>query len=135
MAQVTSKISSDVKLRKLVHDFQKKIAYKIPKGYKGSVLNGRDITYNIIPDADFKFYITASLYERSKRRNLELKKLRKKTNLSDIVKSLKKRDQSDKNRSRKQGRLIKTKDSRLINTTRLSINEGFLKIKKIIDGS
>ena len=135
VAQVTSKISSDVKLRKLVHDFQKKIAYKIPKGYKGSVLNGRDITYNIIPDADFKFYITASLYERSKRRNLELKKLRKKTNLSDIVKSLKKRDQSDKNRSRKQGRLIKTKDSRLINTTRLSINEGFLKIKKIIDGS
>ena len=135
VAQVTSKISSDVKLRKLVHDFQKKIAYEIPKGYKGSVLNGRDITYNIIPDADFKFYITASLYERSKRRNLELKKLRKKTNLSDIVKSLKKRDQSDKNRSRKQGRLIKTKDSRLINTTRLSINEGFLKIKKIIDGS
>ena len=133
VAQVTSKISSDVKLRKLVHDFQKKIAYEIPKGYKGSVLNGRDITYNIIPDADFKFYITASLYERSKRRNLELKKLRKKTNLSDIVKSLKKRDQSDKNRSRKQGRLIKTKDSRLINTTRLSINEGFLKIKKIID--
>ena len=135
VAQVTSKISSDVKLRKLVHDFQKKIAYEIPKGYKGSVLNGRDITYNIIPDADFKFYITASLYERSKRRNLELKKLRKKTNLSDIVKSLKKRDQSDKNRSRKQGRLIKTKDSRLINTTRLSINEGFLKIKKIIDRS
>ena len=135
VAQVTSKISSDVKLRKLVHDFQKKIAYEIPKGYKGSVLNGRDITHNIIPDADFKFYITANLYERSKRRNLELKKLRKKTNLSDIVKSLKKRDQSDKNRSRKQGRLIKTKDSRLINTTRLSINEGFLKIKKIIDRS
>ena len=92
-----------------------------------------DLIMNV--GADFKFYITANLYERSKRRNLELKKLRKKTNLSDIVKSLKKRDQSDKNRSRKQGRLIKTKDSRLINTTRLSINEGFLKIKKIIDRS
>ena len=113
----------------------KKIAYNIPKGFNGSILNGRDITHNIIPDANFKFYITASINERSKRRSLELKRLGKKNNLRDIVKSLKKRDQSDKNRSRKQGRLEKTKDSRLINTTRLSINEGFLKIKKIIDRS
>ena len=135
VAQVTSKISSNIKLRKLVHNFQKKIAYNIPKGFNGSILNGRDITHNIIPDANFKFYITASINERSKRRSLELKRLGKKNNLRDIVKSLKKRDQSDKNRSRKQGRLEKTKDSRLINTTRLSINEGFLKIKKIIDRS
>ena len=135
VAQVTSKISINIKLRKLVHNFQKKIAYNIPKGFNGSILNGRDITHNIIPDANFKFYITASINERSKRRSLELKRLGKKNNLRDIVKSLKKRDQSDKNRSRKQGRLEKTKDSRLINTTRLSINEGFLKIKKIIDRS
>ena len=120
-------------LRKIVFNFQKRIAYNIPKGYKGSVLNGRDITHNIIPDATFKFYVTASIFERSRRRYRELKKLRKKVSLSDIVKSLKKRDQSDKNRSRKQGRLEKTKDSRLINTTRLSINGCFLKVKKIID--
>jgi len=133
VAQVTSKISSNVGLRKIVFNFQKRIAYNIPKGYKGSVLNGRDITHNIIPDATFKFYVTASIFERSRRRYRELKKLRKKVSLSDIVKSLKKRDQSDKNRSRKQGRLEKTKDSRLINTTRLSINGCFLKVKKIID--
>ena len=134
VAQVTSKISSNVGLRKIVFNFQKRIAYNIPKGYKGSILNGRDITHNIIPDATFKFYVTASIFERSRRRYRELKKLRKKVSLSDIVKSLKKRDQSDKNRSRKQGRLEKTKDSRLINTTRLSINGCFLKLKKIIDG-
>ena len=51
----------------------------------------------------------------------------------DIVKSLKKRDRSDKNRSKKQGRLKKTKDSLLINTTRLSINGSFLKVRKVID--
>ena len=133
VAQVTSKISSNVGLRKIVFNFQKRIAYNIPKGYKGSVLNGRDITHNIVPDATFKFYVTASIFERSRRRYRELKKLRKKISLSDIVKSLKKRDQSDKNRSRKQGRLEKTKDSRLINTTRLSINGCFLKVKGIID--
>ena len=133
IAQLTSKISSNINLRKIVFNFQKKIAYNIPKGYKGSILNGRDGTHNIVPDADFKFYVTASITERSKRRYKELKKLGKNVSLSDVTKSLKKRDQSDKNRSRKQGRLEKNKDSRLINTTRLSINGSFLKVKKIVD--
>ena len=53
-------------------------------------MNGRDITYNIVPDATFKFYITASIFERSKRRYKELKKLKKKVAFKDIVKSLKK---------------------------------------------
>lgn len=133
VAQITSQISSNISLRKIVFNFQKDIAYNIPRGFKGSVLNGRDITYNIVPDATFKFYITASIFERSKRRYKELKKLKKKVAFKDIVKSLKKRDRSDKNRSKKQGRLKKTKDSLLINTTRLSINGSFLKVKKVID--
>ena len=133
IAQLTSKISSNINLRKIVFNFQSKIAYDIPKGYKGSILNGRDVTHNIVPDADFKFYVTASITERSKRRYKELKKLGKNVSLSDVTKSLKKRDQSDKNRSRKQGRLVKTKDSLLINTTRLSIKECFQKVKNIID--
>ena len=133
VAKLTSKISGKVSLRKIVYNFQKNIAYNIPKGYKGSVLNGRDITHNIIPDANFKFYITANLHERSRRRYKELKGLGKKVSLEDIVSSLKNRDQSDQKRSRKQGRLEKTKDSQLINTTHLSIKGGFLKVKKIID--
>tara|TARA_Y100001935_G_C17238026_1_gene474105 strand:+ start:250 stop:909 length:660 start_codon:yes stop_codon:yes gene_type:complete len=133
VAQLTSRISKQLSLRKLVLGFQKNIAYKIPPGFKGSVLNGRDITYNIIPDATFKFYITANLRERSKRRFKELRRLGKKVNLKNVVISLKNRDQSDKKRSGKQGRLKKTQDSQLINTTHLSIKGGFLKVKKIID--
>ena len=133
VAQVTSKISSNPHLRKLVFKFQRKIAYDIPQGFSGSILNGRDITHNIIPDATFKFYLTASLHERGRRRQKELKKHGGKVSLKEIMKSLKKRDESDKNRSRKQGRLEKTKESRLINTTHLSINECFLKVKRIID--
>ena len=133
VAQVTSRISSDIRLRKLVLNFQKQIAYKIPKGYKGSILNGRDITYKIVPDATIKFYITASLEVRSKRRFNELKKLNKKVSLQDIYNSIKKRDKSDKNRGKKEGKLLKTKDSLLINTTHLSIKSGFLKVRKIID--
>ena len=73
LAQITSKVSSNVSLRKLILSYQKEIAYRIPKNYNGSILNGRDITYNIMPDADFKFFITASLNIRAKRRYKELK--------------------------------------------------------------
>ena len=113
--------------------FQTKYAYNPPKKYDGSCLDGRDITYNIIPDATFKFYITASLFERSRRRYKELKSLRKKVNFKEIMKSLKKRDKSDKNRKKQEGKLIKNKNSQLINTTHLSITGSFLKVKKIID--
>ena len=49
------------------------------------------------------------------------------------MQSLKRRDKSDKNRSKRQGRLEKTKESLLINTTNLTIKSSFLKVKKIID--
>ena len=133
VAQVTSQISSDIRLRKLVFKYQRQIAYNVPKDYKGSVLNGRDITHNIVPDATYKFYVTASIFERGQRRYKELKKLGKKDTLKEIVKSLRKRDKSDKNRGKLEGKLIKTKDSWLINNTHLSITECFLKVKRIID--
>ena len=74
-ASVISKIKS---LRKMVHTFQINFAYNPPKKYNGSCLDGRDITYNIIPDADFKFYITANVKTRALRRYKELKSLKKK---------------------------------------------------------
>ena len=131
VAQVTSQISKDPHLRKLVFNFQKKIAYNIPQGYSGSILNGRDITHRIIPDATFKFYVTASIFERSRRRTAELKKLGKNVTFKEVFKSLKKRDKSDKNR--RYSPLKLGPDSLLINSTRLSITECFLKVKKIID--
>ena len=127
-ASVISKIMS---IRKMVHSFQINFAYNPPKKYKGSCLDGRDITYNIIPDADFKFYITANVKTRALRRYKELKRLKKKITYQEVLKSIKKRDKSDF--TRKISPLKKTKDSLLINTTNLNKRSCFLKIKKIID--
>ena len=124
-------ISKIISIRKMVHSFQINFAYNPPKKYKGSCLDGRDITYNIIPDADFKFYITANLKTRALRRYKELKGLKKKITYLEVLKSIKKRDKSDFNR--KISPLKKTKDSLLINTTNLNKRSCFLKIKKIID--
>ena len=124
-------ISKIISIRKMVHSFQINFAYNPPKKYKGSCLDGRDITYNIIPDADFKFYITANIKTRALRRYKELKGLKKKITYPEVLKSIKKRDKSDFNR--KISPLKKTKDSLLINTTNLNKRSCFLKIKKIID--
>ena len=126
-----SVISKKKNIRKIIHSLQLNFAYNPPKKFKGSCLDGRDITYKIVPDADFKFYITASLRTRAFRRYKELKKMNKKISYKEVLKSIKKRDKSDK--SRKISPLKKTKDSLLINTTNLTKRACFLKIKKIID--
>ena len=126
-----STIAKNKKIRNLVHNFQVKNAYHPPKKYNGSCLDGRDITYKIIPDANFKFFITANIKTRTLRRYKELKQLKKKISFNEVLKSFKKRDKSDYNR--KISPLKKTADSILINTTNLTKRACFLKIKKIMD--
>ena len=131
VATVASVIAKDKKIRKLVHSFQLKCAYNPPKKYKGSVLDGRDIGSVIVPDADVKLFISASIKVRALRRYKELKAKNNKISYQEVLKSIKKRDKSDINR--KISPLKKTKESILINTSNLSISSCFLKIKKIID--
>ena len=126
-----SEIAKDKKIREIVHKFQQKCAYHPPKRYNGSVLDGRDIITVQMKDAMFKFFITASLTERAKRRFKEYKNLKSEITYKDVLKSLRNRDKSDKNR--KYGPLKKTKDSVLINTTKLSKKAFFNKIKSIMD--
>ncbi len=124
-------VSKKKSVRNLVHKFQINYAYNPPKRFRGSCLDGRDITYKIIPDADFKFFITANIKIRALRRFKELKPQNKKITFNEVLKNIKKRDKSDY--KRKISPLKKTKDSILINTTNLSRRACFLKIKKIMD--
>ena len=131
VAYQASLLARDIRIRNIVKFFQTKNAYKPPKKYSGSVLDGRDITSVIMKDAKFKFFITANVSIRAKRRYLEYKRLGKKISYSEVLKSLKNRDNLDKNR--KNSPLKKTKDSILINTSKLSKKACFEKIKSIMD--
>ena len=124
-------IAKDKQIRKLVKSFQFNCAYNPPSKFSGSVLDGRDITSVIMKNAMFKFFITANLEVRAKRRYLEFKKLKKKITYKEVLKSLKNRDYLDRNR--KHSPLKKTKDSILINTSKLSKKASFMKIKAIMD--
>ena len=90
-------IAQNKSIRKLVHSFQTNFAYNPPKKYSGSCLDGRDITYNIVPDADIKFFITAKVRIRAIRRYKELKAINKKVSYEEVLKRIKKRDKSDFN--------------------------------------
>ena len=124
-------ISKNKKIRTLIDITQKKYAYNPHKKYNGSCLDGRDITYKILPDADFKFFLTADIKTRANRRYKELKKLNKKIKYLDVLQSIKQRDHSDY--KRRISPLKKTKDAILIDTTNLTIKKCFIKIRNIID--
>ena len=76
---------------------------------------GRDITSVIVPNAEVKFYIDASLEKRAKRRQIQLNLLEK--DYKQIFNEMK-RDYNDKNRH--SCPLIKTKDSLFIDTSNIS---------------
>ena len=84
-------IAKDPKIRKIIYNFQTKCAYHPPKKFKGSVLDGRDITSVIMKDAMFKFFITADIKIRAKRRFNEYRDLKKKITYREVLKTLRKR--------------------------------------------
>ena len=130
MAISASIIAKDKKIRNIVHTFQQKFAYSPPLKFAGSVLDGRDIITVQVKDAMFKFFITASLKERAKRRYKELKKISPNTSLKKVKNALKRRDFFDKNR--KESPLLFVKGSVLVVTTNLSIKKMRLKLLKIV---
>ena len=71
VATEASIIAKDKKIRKTVFNFQIKCANKPPKKFKGSILDGRDITSVIMKKATIKFFITANVKTRAHRRYKE----------------------------------------------------------------
>ena len=120
---VASVIAKNPKIRAALFNFQRNFA----KSKEGSVLDGRDTTTVICPDADYKFFVTADVEIRAKRRFNQLKM----TAYEEILAQLKKRDENDFNRQ--DAPLKIASDAHIINNGNLSIEEGFQKILKIIN--
>ncbi len=132
VSKTASLIAKNSQVRKSLINIQRKIADH-PKGGKGSVIDGRDITSVIIPKAEIKFYVDANIKVRAKRRQDQLKMPNEK--FQEILAEMKKRDENDK--KRKNSPLIKTSDSLFIDTSHISEDEVFKialrEVKKKID--
>ncbi len=85
------------------------------------IIDGRDTTTAVFPDADLKIYLTASFEERVRRRYEEYKSIGKNVTLEEVVENIKYRDNSADTRA--EGRLYIADDAVVIDSTNMSIDE------------
>tara|TARA_B110001454_G_scaffold89749_1_gene85633 strand:- start:1044 stop:1703 length:660 start_codon:yes stop_codon:yes gene_type:complete len=128
--QIT-KLSSIIATKKNIRNELKKFQIDFIKKNNKVIIEGRDIASKIIPNADLKIFFKCSLKEKAKRRLKEYKKLNKNTKLSEVKKSLKLRDFSDKNR--KESPLLFVKGAVLVDTTKLTINQMKLQLVSLVN--
>lgn len=126
VGSIASIIAKNQKLRKALFDFQRDFVEKGKKEKNGCVLDGRDTATVIAPEADFKFYVTADVEIRAKRRAAQFTQIP----YEEILAHLKQRDENDLNR--KDAPLKVAEGAHIIDNGNLSIDEGFQKILKII---
>lgn len=124
---LTSKISAIPQVRANLLQFQRDFSNM----YNTVILEGRDIGTHILPDADFKFYITASAEERAKRRYNQELESGIESNFEKILQAVIQRDEQDQNRT--ENPLIPAKDAIIIDTTGMSIEESLERILKFIE--
>ncbi|MFO8052617.1 MAG: (d)CMP kinase [Candidatus Omnitrophota bacterium] len=120
-----SKVVGFTRVRKVMSSLQREEASE-----RNSVVEGRDITTVVFPDAEFKFYLDAKQKTRVKRRVQQLLKEGEAVNSKEIEDDLIKRDRAD--RDRKVGSLKLTKGTRYIDTTNILIPEVVEKLFSII---
>lgn len=122
-----SKISALKNVRTRMVELQRKTAEN-----KDVVLDGRDIGTKVFPDADFKFFITASEQTRAERRYKQLGSSGKNADFSNVLADLKQRDINDTTREFSPLRM--SEDAILIDTTDMDIDETVEAIARIIGG-
>ena len=131
IGKLASLISGYKELRKILLTYQRKFAQTQHSNKLGVILDGRDIGTIVLPEANIKFFVTASIDARTERRWKELISLGQSTIKRHVEKDIRDRDKRDS--KRKYSPLIASQDAVLIDTTNLDANEVFLLAKKHIE--
>jgi cytidylate kinase len=118
-----SDVSNILAVRKMLVEKQRQIA-----SAGGVVLDGRDIGTVVLPDAELKIYLIASLAVRAQRRYAELKQSKGTMSLADLTEAIDRRDKKDANNT--YGPMRAAKDAITVDTDHLHINDV---VKKIVE--
>lgn len=128
ISKLASKVSAIKIVREKLVELQRKIAEN-----KNVVLEGRDIGTVVFPNADFKFYITASIEERAKRRFEQLAANNITGNYESILTDMEDRDKNDS--TRLFSPLKMAEDAILIDTSHMDIPAVVKEIADFIGGN
>jgi cytidylate kinase len=116
ISRAVSIVASYVGVRKRLVELQ-----RIEAERGGVVMDGRDIGTHVLPDADIKIFLTATIEERAKRRWIELRNSGKNIPLVEVVQDMQKRDRQDT--EREISPLEPAQDAIILDTTGLSVDE------------
>lgn len=116
VGNMASRSASNPKVREKLLQLQRDLAKE-----NDVIMDGRDIGTFVLPDADVKVYLTASVEERAKRRYLELIEKGKDADMEKIKEDIRTRDTQDMNRSI--APLKQAKDAVVIDSSKLTIPE------------
>lgn len=128
IGQAASIVSAMPEVRKILLDYQRKFA----ASENGAVLDGRDTGTVICPEADYKFFITASLEARAKRRHKELQDYGVKVDYQSVVDDLRERDERDANRAI--APMVAAPDAVTIDTSTLTMSQVFERVMAVVGG-
>jgi len=129
-ANAASVVAAIPEVRKVLVNFQRAFA-TYPPGGKGAVIDGRDIGTVVCPDADIKFFVTASVEARAERRLKELRERGIAGIHSRVLRDMKDRDARDSQRDTAPLRMAD--DAILLDTTELDADETFAAALKSIE--
>ena len=116
VSHIVSQVAALGPVREKMVDLQRKMAER-----GGVLMDGRDIATNVLPGADVKIYLTASIAERANRRYKELREKGLAVNLADIERDIAARDKADM--EREISPLVQAEDATLLDTTGMTIPE------------
>ena len=126
IANEASNFAADKKIREILKNYQKN--FYDPE--LGLVADGRDMGTVIFPEAKWKFFLIASIEERAKRREEQLKDIGLEVNIANLIDSIMARDSRDTNRDVSPA--IPAEDAITIDSSNLSIDELKKKILGIV---
>ena len=116
ISALASQISQLASCRAKLVEIQRRIARS-----KSVIMDGRDICTNVLPDAEFKFYMTASIDVRAERRFKELQESGHDVSLDEVKADIEKRDHEDM--TRELNPLVKAEDAIELSTDDHTIEE------------
>lgn len=116
MSQMASKCSALKEVREKLVEIQREMGTR-----KSVIMDGRDIGTNVLKDAEYKFFLTASAEERAERRHKELLEKGENISFEEVLNDIKQRDYNDM--TRKLNPLTKADDALEVDTTGLSIEQ------------
>ncbi|NLB19049.1 MAG: (d)CMP kinase [Syntrophomonadaceae bacterium] len=125
VSKFVSVLAADDGVRQLLVKTQQDIAQR-----RDVVMDGRDITHVVLPDAEFKFFLTASIEERTHRRSIELESQGYSVDMLQLRKEIQERDRRDRERST--GALMITSGTIVIDTTNMNFEEVVSQILSLV---